>query len=137
MRCRLRNSHCSYWRQQKGLKHLKKALLEIDKNLEKSGKICNNEPGDNVYSRHAMQVMPVFKAIDGEKETVSLRESSGRICGEFAYIYPPGIPLLVYRGERSQEEILETFTGLYRKRSAGPGTGRYGSFHYTGNGIVR
>ena len=60
----------------KGLKHLKKALLEIDKNLEKSGKTCNNEPEDNVYSRHAMQVMPVFKAIDGEKETVSLRESA-------------------------------------------------------------
>lgn len=98
----------------KGLKHLKKALLEIDKNLEKSGKICNNEPEDNVYSRHAMQVMPVFKAIDGEKETVSLRESSGRICGEFAYIYPPGIPLLA-PGERITEEILETLQDYIEK----------------------
>ena len=98
----------------KGLKHLKKALLEIDKNLEKSGKTCNNEPEDNVYSRHAMQVMPVFKAIDGEKETVSLRESSGRICGEFAYIYPPGIPLLA-PGERITEEILETLQDYIEK----------------------
>ena len=98
----------------KGLKHLKKALLEIDKNLEKSGKICNNETEDNVYSRHAMQVMPVFKAIDGEKETVSLRESSGRICGEFAYIYPPGIPLLA-PGERITEEILETLQDYIEK----------------------
>ncbi len=98
----------------KGLKHLKKALLEIDKNMEKYGKICNNEPEDNVYSRHAMQVMPVFKAIDGEKETVSLRESSGRICGEFAYIYPPGIPLLA-PGERITEEILETLQDYIEK----------------------
>ena len=95
----------------KGLKHLKKALLEIDKNLEKSGKICNNEPGDNVYSRHAMQVMPVFKAIDGEKETVSLRESSGRICGEFAYIYPPGIPLLA-PGRADHRRNTGNITGL-------------------------
>ena len=98
----------------KGLKHLKKTLLEIDKDLEKSGKICNNEPEDNVYSRHTMQVMPVFKAIDGEKETVSLRESSGRICGEFAYIYPPGIPLLA-PGERITEEILETLQDYIEK----------------------
>ena len=90
----------------KGLEDIKEAYKEIDKNLEKSGKICNNEPEDNVYSRHAIQVMPVFKAIDGEKETVSLRESSGRICGEFAYIYPPGIPLIV-PGERISEKIAE------------------------------
>ena len=72
----------------KGLKHLKKALLEIDKNLEKSGKTCNNEPEDNVYSRHAMQVMPVFKAIDGEKETVSLRESSA---------FVENLPIFIHR----------------------------------------
>ena len=98
----------------KGLKRLKKALLEIDKEMEKSGKIHNNEPEDNVYSRHAMQVLPVFKAIDGEKETVSLKESSGRICGEFAYIYPPGIPLLA-PGERITEEILETLQDYIEK----------------------
>ena len=98
----------------KGLEDIKEAYKEIDKNLEKSGKICNNEPEDNVYSRHAIQVMPVFKAIDGEKETVSLRESSGRICGEFAYIYPPGIPLLA-PGERITEEILETLQDYIEK----------------------
>ena len=87
----------------KGLKRLKKALLKIDKELEKNGNICNDDPDENVYSRHAKQVMPVFKAMDGEKEAVPLKESCGRICGEFAYIYPPGIPLIqageVYTGE--------------------------------------
>ena len=91
----------------KGLKRLKKALLEIDKELKKNGNICNDDPDENVYSRHAKQVMPVFKAMDGEKEAVPLKESCGRICGEFAYIYPPGIPLLA-PGEQITEEILKT-----------------------------
>ena len=37
------------------------------KELEKNGNICNDDPDENVYSRHAKQVMPVFKAMDGEK----------------------------------------------------------------------
>ena len=95
----------------KGLKRLKKALLEIDKELEKNGNICTDE---NVYSRHAKQVMPVFKAMDGEKEAVPLKESCGRICGEFAYIYPPGIPLLA-PGEQITEEILKTLQDYIEK----------------------
>ena len=98
----------------KGLKRLKKALLEIDKELEKNGNICNDDPDENVYSRHAKQVMPVFKAMDGEKEAVPLKESCGRICGEFAYIYPPGIPLLA-PGEQITEEILKTLQDYIEK----------------------
>ena len=98
----------------KGLKRLKKALLEIDKELEKNGNICNDDPDENVYSRHAKQVMPVFKAMDGEKEAVPLKESCGRICGEFAYIYPPGIPMLA-PGEQITEEILETLQDYIKK----------------------
>ena len=98
----------------KGLKRLKKALLEIDKELKKNGNICNDDPDENVYSRHAKQVMPVFKAMDGEKEAVPLKESCGRICGEFAYIYPPGIPLLA-PGEQITEEILKTLQDYIEK----------------------
>lgn len=60
--------------------------------------------------------MPVFKAMDGEKEAVPLKESCGRICGEFAYIYPPGIPLLA-PGEQITEEILETLQDYIKKIS--------------------
>ena len=99
---------------EKGLKRLKKALLEIDKELEKNGNICNNGKEDSVYSRQAETVMPVFKAMDGEKEAVPLKKSCGRICGEFAYIYPPGIPLLA-PGERITKEILETLSDYIEK----------------------
>ena len=58
--------------------------------------------------------MPVFKAMDGEKEAVPLKKSCGRICGEFAYIYPPGIPLLA-PGERITKEILETLSDYIEK----------------------
>ena len=35
-----------------------------------------------------------------------MQESEGRIAGEFLYLYPPGIPLLV-PGERISEEIVQ------------------------------
>ena len=47
----------------KGLKHLKKALLEIDKNLEKSGKTCNNEPEATV--KEGGVIIMLSKAADG------------------------------------------------------------------------
>ena len=52
----------------KGLKRMKKALLEIDKELEKNGNICNDDPDENVYSRHAKQVMPVLKQWTGKRK---------------------------------------------------------------------
>lgn len=99
---------------EKGLKRLKKALIEIDQELEKNGKACNDENENSVYSRHAESVLPVFKAMDGEQETVLLEKSCGRVCGEFAYIYPPGIPLLA-PGERITKEILETLSDYIKK----------------------
>ena len=111
---------------------MKKALIEIDQELEKNGKACNDENENSVYSRHAESVLPVFKAMDGEQETVLLEKSCGRVCGEFAYIYPPGIPLLA-PGERITKEILETLSDYIKKGAAGPGTGRYRTFCHTGN----
>ena len=43
--------------------------------------------------------------MEGIWETVPLKESEGRISAEYAYLYPPGIPLLV-PGEIISEEFL-------------------------------
>ena len=45
---------------------------------------------------------------DGERdlERVALRESGGRISGEYIYIYPPGIPI-VAPGEEISGEALD------------------------------
>ena len=39
-------------------------------------------------------------------QEISLAESEGRISAEYAYLYPPGIPLLV-PGERISRAFLE------------------------------
>ena len=46
------------------------------------------------------------KAFYAEKELVPIRETAGRICGEFVMCYPPGIPILA-PGEMITKEIIE------------------------------
>ena len=46
------------------------------------------------------------EAFYAEKESLPLRESSGRICSEFVMCYPPGIPILA-PGEQITDQILD------------------------------
>ncbi|MBR1393897.1 MAG: aminotransferase class I/II-fold pyridoxal phosphate-dependent enzyme [Ruminococcus sp.] len=46
------------------------------------------------------------KAFYSEKELVPIRETAGRICGEFVMCYPPGIPILA-PGEMITQEIID------------------------------
>ncbi|MBO7633858.1 MAG: aminotransferase class I/II-fold pyridoxal phosphate-dependent enzyme [Lachnospiraceae bacterium] len=46
------------------------------------------------------------KAFYAEKELVPIRETAGRICGEFVMCYPPGIPILA-PGEMITKEIID------------------------------
>lgn len=46
------------------------------------------------------------KAFYSEKESLPLKETVGRVCGEFIMCYPPGIPILA-PGERITKEIIE------------------------------
>ncbi len=52
------------------------------------------------------------KAFYSEKETLNIRETAGRICGEFVMCYPPGIPILA-PGEMITSEIVDYM--LYAK----------------------
>ncbi len=51
-------------------------------------------------------LMPIAQAMDGNHDRVALRESCGRISGEYIYIYPPGIPI-VAPGEEISREALD------------------------------
>ena len=44
--------------------------------------------------------------MDAESERCPLDECIGRTSGEFAYLYPPGIPCIV-PGERVTKELIE------------------------------
>ncbi|MCF0230174.1 MAG: aminotransferase class I/II-fold pyridoxal phosphate-dependent enzyme [Parasporobacterium sp.] len=46
------------------------------------------------------------QAFYSEKELLPVRDTVGRICGEFIMCYPPGIPILA-PGERITEEIID------------------------------
>ncbi len=46
------------------------------------------------------------KAFYSEKELIPIRETAGRICGEFVMCYPPGIPILA-PGEMITKEIID------------------------------
>ena len=46
------------------------------------------------------------KAFYSEKELIPIRETAGRICGEFVMCYPPGIPILA-PGEMITQEIID------------------------------
>ncbi|HEM5301150.1 TPA: aminotransferase class I/II-fold pyridoxal phosphate-dependent enzyme [Streptococcus suis] len=52
------------------------------------------------------QVLSPQQAFYAERESRSLQEAVGQVCGEFVMCYPPGIPLLA-PGERVTQEIVD------------------------------
>ncbi len=90
---------------QEGFDRLTQGLLEIDAEL------CpHSEPEfcfeDSYQVFRAEQIYPVFKGMEDKKRQVLLVESEGLISGEYAYLYPPGIPLLT-PGERIDRNFIE------------------------------
>lgn len=91
---------------QEGLDRLEQALLEIDGRLagyingEFSARRCRYTLSCNE------EVLTIEQAENAHKKSVRLSKSGGQISGEFVYLYPPGIPILV-PGERIPEGMPE------------------------------
>lgn len=122
---------------QEGFERLEQALLTIDRKLrqEKSDKSAHLSKEDaqtkklcqcDGQQQAAEQdlalrtnlpeaVLTISQAEEAAKETILLAQSAGRISGEFVYLYPPGIPLLV-PGERIPDTMPEQ---LQSYRTAG------------------
>lgn len=85
-----------------GFHRLQNALREIDARLTKQSpkKVISYIP---IEAKVAIQQHEAFYM---KKQSCPLRESVGQIAGEYVYLYPPGIPILV-PGEVIQEEIIE------------------------------
>ena len=56
-------------------------------------------------------VLPVGQAVRMDMEAVPLAAAAGRICGEYLYCYPPGIPVCA-PGERITDRILSRIRSL-------------------------
>jgi len=55
------------------------------------------------FTAEPEQVVPLYEAWDADAQPVPLHACAGRISGEFAYLYPPGMPLTI-PGERIKPE---------------------------------
>lgn len=76
---------------QEGFDRLAHALFEIDKRIKKmSGKSLNIN-----YSNSANKILSARDAFYREKETINIEDSMNKIAGEYKFMYPPGIPVVV------------------------------------------
>ena len=77
-----------------GLLRLAEAIEEIDR--RESLKKTKKDTSENRTAYAKMnQVMNISRAMDADLKRCALEESVGQISGEFAYLYPPGIPIIV------------------------------------------
>ncbi|MBQ3080679.1 MAG: aminotransferase class V-fold PLP-dependent enzyme [Clostridia bacterium] len=91
---------------EKTLERLLSALLSIDKGIDADTK----EAPALAYPK-AEAVMPVKEALKKKSEFVSALDADGCVSAEYAWAYPPGIPLIA-PGEIITEEIINAFSAL-------------------------
>lgn len=74
-----------------GLDRLCKAIEYIDTQVE----TVQEKTEKNVSYAKMKAFMTISQAMDAPQKRFYLEESVGKISGEFAYLYPPGIPVIV------------------------------------------
>ena len=82
------------WEIQKGdLRRLCTAIEEIDAEIQQT----DESEESQYHTSHARmtQLMTISQAVDAQQRRYSLKESVGKVSAEFAYLYPPGIPIIV------------------------------------------
>lgn len=84
---------------EEGFIRLCNAIEEIDREESlkiKENNMCRREHTEEIARcGKAKQIMTISEAMEAGTRRCPLEESIGRTSAEFAYIYPPGIPLLV------------------------------------------
>ena len=101
-----------------GFQRLSDALHQIDIQLCEEKKNLNKEENKEDEILFSLQKMECAARIgqmeEEEMERVGWENCAGRIAGEYAYLYPPGIPLIV-PGEIITEGLIKQIA-YYRKR---------------------
>lgn len=94
---------------ERDVERLVSALAEIRRRFKKERTgMLNHE-----YINPAVVVSPQ-EAFYGEKLSLPIEETKGRVCSEFVMCYPPGIPILA-PGERITKDILDYISYAKRK----------------------
>lgn len=92
-----------------GLLRLENALAAIDKNLHKAQ--CTSLP--EIIAPKVCKT--AYEAQKCEKTLISLGDSIGRVCGEYVWAYPPGVPVIA-PGEVITAEAVQSITEMRRAR---------------------
>ena len=83
-----------------------RALLEIDCSLKKG----DHSP-EAIFPAIPVRAKSVLDSLEGDFEFIEVSDSLGRISAEYAWAYPPGIPLLT-PGEVIAQDVLDRFAQL-------------------------
>ena len=94
-----------------GFARLSDALECIDGTVHKKEETSEISPRE-IY-REQKTVMTIDQALDAEQKTVRLEEAAGAVSGDYVYLYPPGIPILV-PGEAIDVQTAETIRHCIR-----------------------
>lgn len=94
---------CTLMDQAEGFERLLHALFTIDAGLQPTG-VPKSGFVSRIY-REQEQVCSITDAVERSCKTVTWEQASGKISGEYVYLYPPGIPLLV-PGERIDADFV-------------------------------
>ncbi len=97
-----------------GFERLGAALTQIDKELERIKEPVRRRGPRESEGTFLKPQFTVAAALDKPYETVPILESPGRAAAEFAYIYPPGIPIVI-PGECIDDDTIRTLLEWHSK----------------------
>ena len=97
-----------------GFGRLLDAMLILDMEEQKKGHGRSLPDKRNLLLPAPVKAMPVGDAEEAETEELLLSDSVGKISGEYAFLYPPGIPLIV-PGETVQDEFVRLIPEYQRQ----------------------
>lgn len=92
--------------EQIGFDRLAEALIDFDQKLDR---VESKDPA--IFPAIPRRKISVLDALEGDHEFMAVEDAKGLICSEYAWAYPPGIPLLT-PGEVIDEDVLRRFRQL-------------------------
>ena len=99
-----------------GFERLSDALHHIDRKLCEEEKNQNRKEERILFSLQKMKsALRIGQMEEEELERMEWKKCVGRISGEYAYLYPPGIPLLV-PGEIVTEGLIDQISYYQRRQ---------------------
>ena len=120
----------SFMDTEEGLERLADALLEIDATLTVTDQREMFSP-EKIY-RQPKKAMEIDEVQDGESTSVAFSEAEGRICADYIYLYPPGIPVIV-PGEVLDQQTLTVIETCQKTELDVEGLPQAGHVHVVNN----